>query len=179
MSERETLLEGVEIRILQSVNPGDKRGQTIEWHKGEYCMQITKCFRGKGCVAGNHYHRGDDPSKAPERFSLNYGKLDLIVCDGAHFKERHFDIPWDGACAPRYEITINPCILHALLFHTAGGFDEWRTTQYCESHSDTYAPETFEQYLLKQYKPVMRNMLDDFAERCARFPASVGSEAGA
>lgn len=174
MSEREMLLEGVEIRILPSVNPNDLRGQTLEWHKGETCLQITKCFRGKGQFAGNHYHKGDDPSKAPENFMFNYGKLDLLVCDGAYFKERHFDLPWDAEHAPRYEIFIAPGILHAFLFHTAGSFDEWRVTSFNKEASDTYGPETYEQYLREQGKPVMRRLLDNFAELCARYSAPVG-----
>lgn len=178
MSLRETLIDGVGIRVLEPVNTQDKRGQTIEWHKGWQCMQITKCFYGKGSIAGNHYHRGNDPSKAPEHFSFNYGELDLVVCDGVHFKERHFIVPWNEPHTPRYEVTIAPGILHAMLFHTAGSFDEWRHTAYDREKSDTYGPETFEQYLYEHNRPIAYNALGDFTALCVQFPALVGNERG-
>ena len=75
-------MEGIQINRIISSDFADPRGPTYEWCKGLLGQQVTIFYRNAGIIAGNHYHKGNDPSKNPEFFFLLYIKY-LTLSDGA------------------------------------------------------------------------------------------------
>ena len=61
---------GFEVSKIAPADPNDPRGMTYGWKLNEerQIKQITILERRKGHKFGGHYHRGDDPSKNPEKF---------------------------------------------------------------------------------------------------------------
>lgn len=129
-------MEGVRIRIVPSAKKDDPCGRTWEWAKGVCTLQITVYERKEGVTFGAHFHKGDDPSKNPERFFLAAGEI------WAFFEDLN------GNCErlvikPGSEITIAPWILHTMTPLEDVILIEQRVTIFDREHSDTYAEAEF------------------------------------
>ncbi|MEK6926054.1 MAG: hypothetical protein AABW50_02130 [Nanoarchaeota archaeon] len=132
--------KGIEINKINPVGE-DPRGPTYEWCKGIPGIQLTVCKRHKGVVSGNHYHKGDDPSKNPERLLLVNGNFKLIARND--MAEKHLEaIINEGD-----ELIIHPGILHSFEALTDITFLEYRQTIFNKACPDTYAEDTYSSYI--------------------------------
>lgn len=129
-------MEGLIIRKIDPASKEDLRGPTYEWCKGLNGLQVTIYKRKKGSLSGTHYHKGNDPSKNPERFFLVEGQLLLKALNrqGQQLEE---------VIKAGTEFLIYPNILHSMKALTNIIFLEYRTTVFDKSNSDTYSAETY------------------------------------
>ncbi len=156
------IMDGVSFRQIEPVNADDPKGLTYEWCKGIPGMQVTCCLRNAGKISGNHYHRGDDPSKNPERMLILSGSCDLITCDGTqtvvHFLRQ-----------PPLEIIIQPSILHAFLPKENINFLEYRATVFNPENNDTFPAESFVEYLKNKCRPINREAILSYQRHISQF----------
>ncbi len=124
---------------IKKLNPSnsDNRGSVYEWCKGEKGVQVTVYKRKAGTVFANHYHKGRDPSKNPERFLLVSGKAKLVGYNGL-LKET-IDVIIDEDT----EVIIMPNVLHTFEALTDVIFLEYRSTVFDPKNSDCYSAETY------------------------------------
>ncbi len=124
-------------------------------------MQVTLYYRNKGDPCGAHFHKGDDPSKNPERFLPLAGKMYFMAFDGKETAE--------FALQPKKELIIPPNIFHLLIIEEDSVFAEYRTTVFDKDHSDTYPQDKFESFLKEKglsYNPkAMQEYLKRVEER--------------
>lgn len=132
---------GIEINKIHPTDPEDLRGPTYELYKGETGLQVTAYIRRRDVFFGNHYHRGEDPSKNPEKMFLVKGVVRLIAEDGVAKKYL------DTIVKEGYEIRIYPNILHSMLALTDVIFLEYRSTIFDRENPDTYPNDTYEGYI--------------------------------
>lgn len=115
------------------------KGETIEWCKNIPGMQVTIYYRPKDSQFAHHFHKGEDPSKLPERFLLIQGKVKMTFWNG---KEQETAIIEKGT-----EMLIQPFIYHEAVTLEDAIFAEYRATPFTEQTSDVYSKEEFIQYL--------------------------------
>ena len=130
-------MDGIKITKQNPVSVD--RGEVYEWCRGIESRQITVYYRNKSEYSGNHYHKGDDPSKNPERFFLVSGRMRLDAYDGRSRMEEIIE--------QKTEVIIAPGILHTFLVEEDSVFIEHRATEFNRNHSDTYPADTYEEYL--------------------------------
>jgi dTDP-4-dehydrorhamnose 3,5-epimerase-like enzyme len=65
---------GVKVRNLPPINAQDPRGLTYEVFKGEHMEQLTASKRYAGTKSGDHFHKGESPSRDPEINFILHGK---------------------------------------------------------------------------------------------------------
>ena len=138
--KQEQKFKGIIINKIPPINPNDARGPTYEWCKGLPGLQTSIYIRNPGFVCGNHYHKGHDPSKNPERFFLIEGEAILVATNPEN--QVLEEIVEDGT-----ELLIYPNILHKLQPTTRIYFLEYRSTPFDSQNSDTYPAETYEKYM--------------------------------
>ncbi len=126
------LLPGLHINQIPPADPHDPRGPTYEWCKHRTGLQVTIYKRKAGTLAGNHYHKGDDPSKNPEYFFLIEGKLKLTA-SSSHNTHQCEEIIEGGT-----ELIIGPHISHSMEALTDIIFIEYRSTVFDKNNPDTY-----------------------------------------
>lgn len=141
-------MNGVQINNIEPSDITDHRGLTYEWCKGILGQQVTIYYRKAGIIAGDHYHKGHDPSKKPELFFLIDGEVDFTAKDGLTgdiLEER---------ITKGTEIIIQPGILHNMHTITPVIYVEYRATIFDKQKPDTYDASTYEDYInqLKQKK---------------------------
>lgn len=132
-------IAGVEIIRLESKTPNDPRGHVFEW-KGitdAQIVQISSYVRKKGTVAGNHFHKGDDPSKNPEIFMLVSGKGKLWAYNKRTKEEKEVEI------GPGTVIKFWPNVLHKITSLTDVAYIEPRITPFDPKRPDTYPKEEY------------------------------------
>ena len=100
-------MDGLEI-ILHEPASEDERGQIVKYLMEDEVGEIVAVERKKGTVSGNHYHKGLDASKNPERLYLIKGRISLHVKNLASGEEQ------DQEIGPNTELRIHPNILHTL-----------------------------------------------------------------
>lgn len=149
--------------IISPIEPAgkDTRGPTFEWVKGRNTRQITFCERATGTVSGNHYHRGDDASKNPERVIILSGRVRLIACNGAECIDELVD-PWS-------EITIAPLIAHSYIPADPAIFAEQRSTLFHSTRADTYPITEYGNELRSRVLPFDSESLDQFLALQSRY----------
>lgn len=128
--------EGISIRKLEQINTSDKRGPTYEWCKNIPGLQITIYKRKKGSSCGNHFHKGEDKSKNPERFLLLKGSLKLEA-------KNEINQTMKKEIEPISEILIYPNVLHSFYPLTSIMYLEYRSTVYDRNNEDVYPEEQF------------------------------------
>jgi oxalate decarboxylase/phosphoglucose isomerase-like protein (cupin superfamily) len=123
----------VEVKItrVEQANLNDPRGPIYEWCKGLPGMQLTIYERKKGISLGNHYHKGEDPSKNPEILFLAKGEFKLVAYDK---QGRRFEADVQEG----QEIKISPYVLHALKTLTDIILLEYRSNIFNKEKPDTY-----------------------------------------
>lgn len=123
-------MKGVAMMRINGVNPGDPRGRIWEW-RGENGKQVTILERKKGVLFGQHYHKGEDPSKNPERIFLAHGRVRVrFECDGEKDEQYIFD--------PGTIIHIYPYVYHEFKAFEDCVLVEYRETIFDPAHPDTY-----------------------------------------
>jgi len=136
--------EGVKITKLEPASL-DARGSVYEWCKGQKGLQVSVFKREKGMPFANHYHKGEDPSKNPEKFFVVSGKVKLMAYNGVTNKSLEAVVD----CGT--EILIFPDILHTFEALTDVIFLEYRSTPFDKDNPDSYPAETYGEYI-KQKK---------------------------
>ncbi len=127
------------MKAVPPANPSDPRGlRTWEWHV-ETGKQITVFRRFRGETFGNHFHKGGDPSKNPERILLVSGTMEVELLDrnGAYKKE---DLRTEKGPV---EFSIEPWVLHRYRAAADCLYIEYRITRFDPQAPDTYPPEEF------------------------------------
>lgn len=126
---------------LSPANTNTERGRkTFSWSFEKYPgYQVVFFYRDKGSIFGEHFHKGEDPSKNPELFLLISGKVDISFTslDGSVAKETY-----DAAHTP-IEIAIDPWIFHTMEALTDCVFAEYRETPFDPAYPDTYLANLF------------------------------------
>lgn len=110
----------------------DERGYIAEAFRGERGKQITVLYREAGSISGNHYHKGEDPSKDPERFLIIKGKLKL------HAEDLEGETIADEIVDELTEIKVPANIRHIFEALEDTWFIEYRKTLFDEKNPDTY-----------------------------------------
>ena len=125
-----------EVNELTPVNLGDKRGPTYNWTLPDG-RSIVLFFRKKGSILGNHYHKGEDPSKNPERFFLAMGKLKgkFRGPDGKE-KEKTLEVKFGEQAL---ELTIYPFAWHSFEVLEDTLLVESRITPFDPDKPDVYS----------------------------------------
>jgi len=153
-------MKGIIIKPLSPVNVIDIRGPTYEWCKGLPGKQITFCIRKEKAITGNHYHKGLDPSKKPERAIILKGNIRLIAFDGKELI--------DNLVSPWNEIIISPNIVHTYIPQEECLFAEYRETVFNRDNTDTFPSSTFPDYLKLQNMPFNEGLFNKFIEICSQ-----------
>lgn len=128
-------MNGVTVRKIDSATSNDSRGAIYEW-KHEDGRQITVCVRKAGIKSGGHYHKGEDPSKNPEKLFVTLGKAKIKLkglCPGAVIEEKLLE----GGDM----VIILPNIAHQLEILEDAIILEYRITHFDKSKPDTYPVE--------------------------------------
>ena len=135
------IISGVTIRPIPSVDH-DARGKVYRWCTGLLGKEITIFQRHAGVSFGNHYHKGIDPSRNPERSLLLQGTASFWAYNGLT-KERVENILLEEFT----EIQVGKGILHGMKAMTDVVLIEYRLTAFDENHPDMYPAETYGAYL--------------------------------
>ena len=145
--------KGIIINKILPINSNDEKGFTYEWCKGLPGLQTSIYIRNPTFLCGNHYHKGKDPSKNPERFFLIEGKTLLLAKNPAN--QMLEEIIEGGT-----ELIIYPNVLHELRPTTKIYFIEYRSTPFNKENPDTYPAETYDDYLnfLKSNPPQSQSL---------------------
>lgn len=123
---------GIYIMKMRGVTPDDPRGNIWEWKKNG--KQVTVLERKKGAIFGQHYHKGEDPSKDPEIFFLAHGRVRILFERSGEKSEEYF---FDAGTI----ISIDPYIYHELEALEDCVFVEYRKTIFDPACPDTYRRE--------------------------------------
>jgi hypothetical protein len=132
-------MQGYSIRKLDPANPGNVRGmRTWEW-KPDATRQISVMRRRTGERFGNHFHKGEDPSKNPENILLLEGvlRVEFMTRNGRYSSET-----LDAANGPM-ELVMHPWLLHRFTGETDVVYIESRLSHFDASAPDTYPSEEF------------------------------------
>ena len=125
--------KGFELEKINPADPNDLRGPTYGLSVPG-TIEITIVDRNKGFKFGGHYHKGDDPSKNPEKLFLAKGKMNAIFVSKDNNKtELTLEAP--------VFLTIFPGTHH--LFEALDNviIVEARTTRFNKDYPDSYASE--------------------------------------
>ena len=130
---------------ITKVNPiMTEKGITYEWSKGVPGLQVNIYNRKKGRISGNHFHKGDDPSKNPERFFLIQGRMRLRA------RNRQGET-MEAFVEEGTELLIDPWVFHALEALTDVIFIEYRNTIFNRKKPDTYSEREFAVLLREKF----------------------------
>ncbi len=127
------------VRTLAPANPGNERGKrTWEWKMPDG-PQVSVYRRLKGERFGFHFHKGDDPSKNPERFLLLAGVMyaEFLNTDGDEWRAT-----LDAGSGP-VELVIQPWVLHRMQALEECAHIEYRVNPFDPTRPDTYPAAEF------------------------------------
>src|SRR3989338_2725982 len=155
-------MNGVSVKQIKPVNADDPKGLTYELFKGIHGMQVTYCTRNAEKIFGDHYHRGDDPSKNPERVVLLSGSCAFIACNGVE-TEIHF------LNQTTLEIIIQPSVIHAFFPRENISFIEYRSTVYNHENNDTFTFGTFKTHLEMIELPINNPAISNYQKNIFRY----------
>lgn len=129
----------ISTRKVAPGNPRNDRGKrTWEWDQKDN-KQIVFSFRRKGEHFGNHFHKGKDPSKNPERFLLLRGIFEFVFIYKNGKKQKLILSPKKGPI----ELILPAYVFHKILAKTDCYHIEYRTTYFNSKKPDTYTAEFF------------------------------------
>ena len=135
------IIKGVMFRKIDPVNV-DERGRVYRWCTGLQGKEISIFQRQEGVSFGNHYHRGSDPSRNPERFLLLQGMASFWAFNGLT-NERVQNVVVEEFT----EILVDKGILHGLKAMSDILFIEHRSTTFDQNSQDMYLADTYESYI--------------------------------
>ena len=122
------MAEQFRITEIAPADPADERGPTREWKFPEG-IQITIYERKRGSRS-KHFHKGEDPSKNPERLFLIKGKMRIIFETNGVWVER---ILTAGT-----ELIIWPPTRHEVEVLEDAIFVEYRVTHFNPDEPDSH-----------------------------------------
>lgn len=132
-------MQGYTIKKLNPANPNNPRGgRTWEWRLNDG-KQISAMRRLKNEDFGNHFHKGEDPSKNPELilFLAGVTEVEFLDKNGKYSKEKI-----DANKEP-IELIIEPWTLHRFVGKTDVFYIEPRLSYFDPASPDTYPAEEF------------------------------------
>lgn len=115
------------IDMLMPKNPKDKRGRTWEWTFPDGRVVLV-CERKAGSKS-SHVHRGEDPSKNPERLLIARGSVEITFKINDEVSTR---ILRSGD-----SVEIGPGVLHRTEVLEDAIILEYRITRFDPEHPDT------------------------------------------
>jgi dTDP-4-dehydrorhamnose 3,5-epimerase-like enzyme len=139
-------ITGIEITKISRANPDDARGAIYNWSSKKPGIEVAILKRKEGSIAGNHFHKGIDPSKNPETFFMVEGKAIFTAINGV--TKESFEIILE----PGMEVKISPGILHSFKALTNIIFIEFRQTYYDKKTADTYPAEDYDDFVKSMHK---------------------------
>ena len=141
LERRIIVIPGVEIRRLK--NAGNYKGPIHQWTLplDKPVVQLNAFDRAKGTLFGDHFHKGADPSKAPEFFWVIHGSFEFWAYNKFTKHENKATLTAGDT------ITIRPHILHRFEALTDVKYVEPRVTIYGEI-KDQYGPDIYETHTL-------------------------------
>ena len=126
-------MDGVRIKKLAQTNPNDLRGETWLWNiPGS--VQLMLCRRKTGRIS-SHFHKGEDPSKRPEKLFIISGRVKFI------FFKKSTGEREEAVCGPGTEIKIFPNIIHSTEALEDAVLLEARVKVFDKNRPDTYKEE--------------------------------------
>lgn len=144
----EKIIGGVTFKVISPVNI-DARGKVYRWCTNLLGMEVTIFQRLAGVSFGNHYHKGKDPSRNPERFLLLQGTASFWAYNGIT-KERVENV----VVKEFTEVLIDKGVLHGFTAITNTIFIEYRVTTFDDNHPDMYTADTYDEYIT-EIKPIV------------------------
>ncbi|GEM_PF-2927980 len=142
---------------MQDLEMISEKPEGFAWCNQLSGMQVTFYYRNKGDPCGAHFHKGDDPSKNPERFLPLAGKMHFMAFDGKETAE--------FALQSKKELIIPPSIFHLLVIEEDSVFAEYRTTIFDRNHSDTYTQDKFESFLKEKDLPYSPKAMQEYLRK--------------
>lgn len=124
------------VSTLTPADETNERGKTTWEFKMSSGMQLTSYLRKGGTISGNHFHKGDDPSKNPEYIIVFFGEVVFHYEEAGgisgfeYFHVRMGESP--------ILITVKPWAFHWMEYRSDTLFAEPRCT-----HFDPALPDTF------------------------------------
>lgn len=140
MEEKNEIIGKTKMREIKKISPiemEDFEEFNYEWTlpRGK---QIIVRIRKKGSKLAGHYHKGEDPSKKPEKFFLAEGKMKVTLIDQEENKE--FITLEQG-----HSLMIPPFIAHQFEAIEDIILLEYRITPFNREKQDIhYLPDLFE-----------------------------------
>lgn len=122
----------LKVRVSKIPSIDTPKGKTIEWCKKIPGLQVSAYYRKKGTRFAEHYHKGEDESKNPERFLLLSGKIEF-TCSALDGSEQTTFTVNAGQ-----EVLIYPEVVHSAVALEDSIFIEYRSTVFNPDNSDTY-----------------------------------------
>ncbi len=122
--------KGFKIDRIQPADPNDLRSPTFNWNlPGKKFIVVF--VRKKGSKFGGHFHKGEDPSKNPERLLVAMGRMKAIFVTPDGKKIGRTLYPGDA-------VTIYPYVEHFFEALDDVVFVDSRLGPFDKNHSDTY-----------------------------------------
>lgn len=121
----------LEINKIDPVHE-DERRYIAEAFRGEEGKQITVHYREAGSISGNHYHKGKDSSKNPEKFLIIKGKMKVRA------EDLEGNLIEEDVVGELTEIKVPVNIRHTFEALEDTWFIEYRKTLFDERNPDTY-----------------------------------------
>ena len=121
-----------ELEKIEPADLSDVRGPTYNWNHPDGTSTVIM-VRKKGSSIGNHYHKGKDPSKNPERLFILSGKAKVVLVDKRNKENKEAAIVRGGQV-----LTIFPWISHSIGVMEDLVLVEHRLTPFDPEHPDTH-----------------------------------------
>lgn len=137
---------GFVVEKLPQVNPGDERGPIYSVFTGENMEEVAVSKRKAGSIAGNHFHKGESPSRRPEINFIVDGKGYFEVYDWRNERRYFKTVVEEGDL-----VRIEPGVYHTLHAVTDITLIERMVVPFDKNNSDIYQG-------LDQYKEYIESL---------------------
>jgi len=131
--------KGVQINTVKPVNK-DKTKPALNWCVGLPGKQVSVFYRRRGQKFGEHFHKGEDLSRKPERLLLVKGKMRYSAINLQGQK-------MEAIVMSGQEIIVEPFVFHSVKALADVIFLEYRATIFDPKKDDIYRWDEFIKYL--------------------------------
>ncbi|MDD5173080.1 MAG: hypothetical protein PHG59_02975 [Patescibacteria group bacterium] len=131
--------QGFSVQSLKQANPKNSRGRRTWEYKMAKGQQLSFYQRLKGEKFGNHFHKGEDPSKNPEIIIFTSG---IVQIKFTYLSGKEKNVIIDATKAPQ-KLLLFPYVLHANEAKTDCTYVEYRQTWFDKKRPDTFSEKEF------------------------------------